>query len=169
MTSDRTSARFVCSDAFLQYHFHDEHPFNQKRLLSTAHLIKDSVLPAVAESFQPDIIISQHGCDAHRYDPLTHLAVSMHIYHTDMEVAAPFTRMPFSLELTIYFWGDVLRDGSKKKNTPGRFVIKPGDDVDLPPSPVRRHFSWRSFLSFTECRLVQCAILLVRWQTDLRK
>ncbi|SFS43996.1 acetoin utilization protein AcuC [Marininema halotolerans] len=38
------------------------------------------VLPTVTRSFQPDIIISQNGCDAHRYDPLTHLAATMDIY-----------------------------------------------------------------------------------------
>jgi len=35
-----------------------------------------TVVPAVLEVFQPDILITQHGCDAHRLDPLTHLAVS---------------------------------------------------------------------------------------------
>lgn len=34
------------------------------------------VVPAVVEAFRPDILITQHGCDAHRYDPLTHLAIS---------------------------------------------------------------------------------------------
>nr|WP_276517873.1 acetoin utilization protein AcuC [Caldalkalibacillus thermarum] len=37
-------------------------------------------LEAVLQFFKPDIIISQHGCDAHFYDPLTHLAGSMSIY-----------------------------------------------------------------------------------------
>jgi len=31
-------------------------------------------------SFKPDIIISQHGCDAHAYDPLAHIQCSMQIY-----------------------------------------------------------------------------------------
>jgi acetoin utilization protein AcuC len=30
--------------------------------------------------FKPDIIISQHGCDAHAYDPLAHVYCSMEIY-----------------------------------------------------------------------------------------
>ena len=38
------------------------------------------VVPKVVERFQPDIIISQNGCDAHSYDPLTHLHTSMRIY-----------------------------------------------------------------------------------------
>lgn len=36
----------------------------------------EMVVPAALRAFRPDIIISQHGCDAHRLDPLTHLAVS---------------------------------------------------------------------------------------------
>ena len=35
----------------------------------------------VIERFKPDIIISQHGCDAHAYDPLSHLHCSMKLYH----------------------------------------------------------------------------------------
>ncbi|MEX2414869.1 MAG: acetoin utilization protein AcuC [Paenibacillaceae bacterium] len=34
----------------------------------------------VAAFFKPDIIISQHGCDAHYYDPLSHQHCSMKIY-----------------------------------------------------------------------------------------
>lgn len=34
------------------------------------------VVPPVLRAFRPDILISQHGCDAHRLDPLTHLAIS---------------------------------------------------------------------------------------------
>lgn len=32
------------------------------------------------QQFKPDIIISQHGCDAHAYDPLAHIECSMRIY-----------------------------------------------------------------------------------------
>jgi acetoin utilization protein AcuC len=32
------------------------------------------VVPDVARAFRPDVIISQHGCDTHRLDPLTDLA-----------------------------------------------------------------------------------------------
>ncbi|EFM12911.1 Histone deacetylase [Paenibacillus curdlanolyticus YK9] len=34
-----------------------------------------------ARMFQPDLIVSQHGCDAHAYDPLSHMHCSMRIYH----------------------------------------------------------------------------------------
>ncbi|UOF90236.1 acetoin utilization protein AcuC [Fodinisporobacter ferrooxydans] len=39
-----------------------------------------TVLIPVLERFKPDIIISQHGCDGHRYDPLTHLCATTHLY-----------------------------------------------------------------------------------------
>ena len=34
------------------------------------------VLPAVAEAFQPEIVVSQHGADSHAFDPLAHLRVT---------------------------------------------------------------------------------------------
>ncbi|MBJ6363264.1 acetoin utilization protein AcuC [Paenibacillus sp. GCM10012307] len=34
----------------------------------------------VTAAFKPDIIISQHGCDAHALDPLSHIHCSMNIY-----------------------------------------------------------------------------------------
>ena len=34
------------------------------------------VLPTLAEAFQPEIVVSQHGADAHAYDPLAHLLVT---------------------------------------------------------------------------------------------
>jgi len=34
----------------------------------------------VTAFFKPDVIISQHGCDAHAFDPLSHLHCSMNIY-----------------------------------------------------------------------------------------
>ncbi|GAB2692634.1 acetoin utilization protein AcuC [Paenibacillus thermoaerophilus] len=34
----------------------------------------------VIQSFKPDVIVSQHGCDAHAYDPLAHMNCSMNIY-----------------------------------------------------------------------------------------
>ncbi len=37
----------------------------------------DSVLMPVAREFKPDIIISQHGADAHRNDPLTEMCLSV--------------------------------------------------------------------------------------------
>jgi acetoin utilization protein AcuC len=42
--------------------------------------MKSILIPAL-ESFKPDLILSQHGCDGHRYDPLTHLCGSMKLYH----------------------------------------------------------------------------------------
>ncbi|XEC96944.1 acetoin utilization protein AcuC [Paenibacillus tarimensis] len=39
----------------------------------------ESVRKAV-QSFKPDVIVSQHGCDAHAYDPLSHIHCSMAIY-----------------------------------------------------------------------------------------
>src|SRR5699024_6879448 len=34
----------------------------------------------IAEYFQPDVILTQNGADAHVYDPLTHLCGTMAIY-----------------------------------------------------------------------------------------
>jgi acetoin utilization deacetylase AcuC-like enzyme len=34
------------------------------------------LLPAIAEWFAPDVIVSQHGCDSHAWDPLTDLRLS---------------------------------------------------------------------------------------------
>ncbi|MGE5589257.1 MAG: acetoin utilization protein AcuC [Bacillota bacterium] len=42
--------------------------------------VLDLTLPAVAEAFRPDIIISQNGCDGHALDPLTHLSASLRFY-----------------------------------------------------------------------------------------
>ncbi|MCQ4085697.1 acetoin utilization protein AcuC [Saccharibacillus sp. JS10] len=39
-----------------------------------------NVLEDVLQKAKPDIIISQHGCDAHALDPLSHLHCSMRIY-----------------------------------------------------------------------------------------
>jgi acetoin utilization protein AcuC len=39
-----------------------------------------SVVPTVARGFKPDVIVTQNGCDAHTFDPLTHLSASMRIY-----------------------------------------------------------------------------------------
>ncbi|MFC4077007.1 acetoin utilization protein AcuC [Salinithrix halophila] len=38
------------------------------------------VVPEVARHFKPDVILSQNGCDAHHYDPLTHLSGTMRLY-----------------------------------------------------------------------------------------
>ena len=38
------------------------------------------LLPTLAERFAPDLIVSQHGCDSHAWDPLTHLSLSTRAY-----------------------------------------------------------------------------------------
>ena len=37
----------------------------------------DAVVPALLRAFQPSVLVSQHGCDTHRLDPLAHLDVSL--------------------------------------------------------------------------------------------
>lgn len=37
-------------------------------------------LRKIIDYYKPDVILSQHGCDAHAYDPLSHLHCSMRIY-----------------------------------------------------------------------------------------
>jgi len=37
----------------------------------------EAVVPAVVRAFGPDVLVTQHGCDAHVLDPLTHLRVSV--------------------------------------------------------------------------------------------
>ncbi|MBW4095462.1 MAG: acetoin utilization protein AcuC [Acidobacteria bacterium] len=36
-----------------------------------------AVVPALVAGFEPDVIVSQHGCDSHRLDPLTDLKTSV--------------------------------------------------------------------------------------------
>ena len=40
----------------------------------------ETALMEIAEYFQPDVIVTQNGADAHTFDPLTHLCGSMAIY-----------------------------------------------------------------------------------------
>jgi acetoin utilization protein AcuC len=37
----------------------------------------DAVVPPLLRAFQPEVLVSQHGCDTHRLDPLAHLALSI--------------------------------------------------------------------------------------------
>jgi acetoin utilization protein AcuC len=37
----------------------------------------EAVVPAVVDEFAPQVLVTQHGCDAHGLDPLTHLRVSV--------------------------------------------------------------------------------------------
>ncbi|WP_096436160.1 acetoin utilization protein AcuC [Alteribacter populi] len=41
----------------------------------------ETALTEVAGYFQPDIIVTQNGADAHHYDPLTHLCSTMRTFH----------------------------------------------------------------------------------------
>ncbi len=43
-----------------------------------------AVVPQLAAAFAPDVIVSQHGCDSHREDPLTNLRVSVDAQHAMM-------------------------------------------------------------------------------------
>ncbi|WP_258062463.1 acetoin utilization protein AcuC [Arthrobacter sp. B0490] len=43
-----------------------------------------AVVPQLAVAFAPDVIVSQHGCDSHREDPLTNLRVSVDAQHAMM-------------------------------------------------------------------------------------
>ncbi len=36
-----------------------------------------AVVPQLVGAFDPEVIVSQHGCDSHRLDPLTHLNISV--------------------------------------------------------------------------------------------
>ena len=37
----------------------------------------DAVVPPLLAQFRPDVLVSQHGCDTHRLDPLANLALSL--------------------------------------------------------------------------------------------
>lgn len=37
----------------------------------------ESIVPQLLDAFSPDVLVSQHGCDSHRGDPLAHFAISM--------------------------------------------------------------------------------------------
>ena len=39
-----------------------------------------ALVPPLAERFRPDFLVTQHGCDTHAWDPLTHLALSTRAY-----------------------------------------------------------------------------------------
>jgi len=36
-----------------------------------------AIVPQLLGAFEPEVIVSQHGCDSHRLDPLTHLNISV--------------------------------------------------------------------------------------------
>jgi len=37
----------------------------------------DAVVPPLVRAFRPEVLVSQHGCDSHRLDPLAHLELSL--------------------------------------------------------------------------------------------
>jgi acetoin utilization protein AcuC len=37
----------------------------------------DAVVPPLLAAFRPEVLVSQHGCDSHRLDPLAHLELSI--------------------------------------------------------------------------------------------
>jgi acetoin utilization protein AcuC len=41
----------------------------------------DAVVPPLVRTFRPDVLVSQHGCDSHRLDPLAHLELSLDAQH----------------------------------------------------------------------------------------
>jgi acetoin utilization protein AcuC len=40
----------------------------------------EAVVPEALRAFEPDLILSQNGCDAHALDPLAHLSVTTRVY-----------------------------------------------------------------------------------------
>src|SRR3712207_8203882 len=40
----------------------------------------ESVVPEVLRAFEPDLILSQNGCDGHTLDPLSHLSATTRLY-----------------------------------------------------------------------------------------
>src|SRR5690606_4089229 len=37
----------------------------------------ESVVPQLVAAFDPDVLVTQHGCDTHSQDPLAHLSISI--------------------------------------------------------------------------------------------
>src|SRR5258706_1968950 len=47
----------------------------------------DALLAPLVISFAPDVIVSQHGCDTHAWDPLTHLSLTMRGIQAQIKLA----------------------------------------------------------------------------------
>ena len=47
----------------------------------------DSLLSPLVISFAPDLIVTQHGCDTHAWDPLTHLSLTMRGIRAQIKLA----------------------------------------------------------------------------------
>ena len=45
------------------------------------------LLSPLIASFAPDVIVSEHGCDTHKWDPLTHLSLTMRGIQTQIKIA----------------------------------------------------------------------------------
>jgi acetoin utilization protein AcuC len=48
--------------------------------------ITEKLIPEVAESFRPDVIVLQNGCDGHVLDPLTHLRATTRLYEETVRI-----------------------------------------------------------------------------------
>lgn len=48
--------------------------------------VMNSLLAPLVVSFAPDVIISQHGCDGHAWDPLTHLSLTMRSFQAQAQL-----------------------------------------------------------------------------------
>ncbi len=48
--------------------------------------IHERLIPEVAESFRPDVIVLQNGCDGHVLDPLTHLRATTKLYEETVRI-----------------------------------------------------------------------------------
>jgi acetoin utilization deacetylase AcuC-like enzyme/GNAT superfamily N-acetyltransferase len=49
--------------------------------------VMNSLLTPLVVSFAPDVMISQHGCDGHAWDPLTHLSLTMRSFQAQAKLA----------------------------------------------------------------------------------
>ncbi len=49
--------------------------------------VMEAILPPLLTSFAPDVIVSQHGCDTHTWDPLTHLKLTMRGIQAQVKLA----------------------------------------------------------------------------------
>src|SRR5216684_2997198 len=49
--------------------------------------VMEALLAPLVISFAPDVIVTQHGCDTHAWDPLTHLSLTIHSIQTQITLA----------------------------------------------------------------------------------
>src|SRR5579871_2656602 len=56
--------------------------------------VVNGLLPSLVEAFRPDVIVSQHGCDGHVWDPLTHLALTTQVAAKQAELAHDLAHEP---------------------------------------------------------------------------